>query len=109
MSITENQKVFSGELIEEDNEISLAQLCQFCDIQAEKIEELIDYGILEPSGKKGTHWCFHMNSIRRAQISIRLQEDLGVNLSGAALAIELLERIDTLEKRLKLARGSVTD
>jgi chaperone modulatory protein CbpM len=32
--------------------------------------------------------------------STRLQQDLGVNLPGVALALELLERIEQLERRL---------
>jgi chaperone modulatory protein CbpM len=33
--------------------------------------------------------------------AIRLQEDLGVNLPGAALALDLLERIEQLQRQLR--------
>jgi chaperone modulatory protein CbpM len=37
----------------------------------------------------------------RVQKAHRLQRDLGVNLPGIALALQLLERIDALEARLR--------
>ena len=50
---------------------------------------MVEQGVLEPSGKRGHHWCFPANSIRRTRIATRLQRDLGVNLAGAALALDL--------------------
>ena len=35
----------------------------------------------------------------------RLQRDLGLNLAGAALALELLEEIDALRARLQALGG----
>lgn len=61
----------------------------------------MEQGILEPSGRRGRHWCFPYASVRRTSVALRLQEDLGVNLAGAALALELLERIDKLNARLR--------
>jgi chaperone modulatory protein CbpM len=37
--------------------------------------------------------------IRRIQITLRLQQDLRVNLPGAALALELLEKLAALQGR----------
>jgi len=36
--------------------------------------------------------------LRRVKTAIHLQRDLGVNLAGAALALELLDRITELER-----------
>jgi chaperone modulatory protein CbpM len=36
------------------------------------------------------------------RIALRLQRELEVNLAGAALALELLERIDQLNARLRV-------
>ena len=44
-----------------------------------------------------------MTSVVRVQKAQRLQRDLGVNLPGTALALELLDRIDALEARLRAA------
>jgi len=100
MATSDQEPVFSGELLEEDNEFTLVQLCRICGVEAETVEALVEHGILEPLGKRGD-WCFRAASVKRMRIALRLQRDLDVNLPGAALALELLERIDALEARLR--------
>ena len=41
---------------------------------------------------------FTGRSLRRARTAVLLQRDLGVNVAGVALVIELLERIEVLER-----------
>jgi len=89
------------ELIDEETTFTLAELCRCCDVEAELIEGLVAHGILEPAGRHGRHWCFSAGSLRRTRITLHLQRDLGVNLAGAALALDLLERIDELDARLR--------
>jgi chaperone modulatory protein CbpM len=89
------------ELIDEQTTFTLADLCRTCAVEAEFIEALVEEGILEPSGKQGRHLCFTASCVRRTRITLHLQRDLGVNLSGAALALDLLERIEALERELR--------
>jgi len=89
------------ELIDEETTFTLAELCRCCAVEAELIEVLVEHGILEPAGRQGRHWCFPASSLRRTRIALHLQRDLGVNLAGAALALDLLERIDELDARLR--------
>ena len=65
---------------------------------------MVEHGILEPTGKRGGHWCFPASSMRRTRITLHLQRDLGVNLAGAALALDLLERIEEIDARLRAMR-----
>lgn len=98
-------QILSGELLDEGTEITLVQLCRSCAVRAETIEAMVEQGILEPSGKRGHHWCFPATSIKRIRIALQLQRDLDVNLAGAALALDLLERIEELDARLRGLRG----
>ena len=98
MSTHESSKI-NVELIDEETTFSIADLCRSCSIEAEFIEEMVEHGILEPTGQRGRHWTFPFNSLRRTRITVRLRRDLGVNLAGAALALELLERIEELDAR----------
>ena len=57
------------------------------------INQMVQEGVLEPVGGSREQWRFGVSSIRRVRTAVRLQRDLGVNLAGAALALELLDRI----------------
>ena len=91
----------NGQILDDETEITLVQLCRSCDVQGELIEAMVEQGILEPSSRRGSHWCFPSSSLRRARVTLHLQRDLGVNLAGAALALDLLDRIEELHARLR--------
>ena len=88
-----------SQLIDEAHEITLAELTRTCRVESEWVMELIEEGVLEPLQPGGPQWRFSATSIVRIHKARRLQNDLGVNLAGIALALQLLDRIDTLEAR----------
>lgn len=92
--------IISGCIIEDETRLTLRQLCDACAVRAEYIIELVDEGFIEPSGVEKSHWCFNGISIKRVQKAKRLQHDLGINLAGVALAMELIDEIDFLRSRL---------
>jgi chaperone modulatory protein CbpM len=94
-------ELLSGDLIGEDEDISLAQLCRACELSEEEIIQLVDQGIIDPLGPEPAEWRFISVSLRRVRITRNLQRDLGVNPPGAALALELLEEIEELRSRLQ--------
>ena len=94
------QQTLNGILIDDQTELSLNDLCKACSSSTEWIIELVEEGALEPLGYIQTEWRFSGNSLQRARTAMRLQRDLDINLSGIALALDLLEQIETLESRL---------
>ena len=98
---SEKTDMLSGELLEEEAEVSLAQLCQACGLSEEEIVKLVDEGIIDPVGHKPAVWRFHAVSLRRVRITRNLQQELGVNTPGAALALNLLEELEELRARLR--------
>jgi chaperone modulatory protein CbpM len=102
MTMTDSESnVLSGKLLEEDSDVTLAQLCEACAVQAEAIEAMMEEGIVAPTGGEVTTWRFTRTSVVRVRTVLRMQRDLEVNLAGAALALDLLERIEALQARLK--------
>jgi chaperone modulatory protein CbpM len=93
--------VLSGKLLEEDSEVTLAQLCEACAVRAQAIEAMMEEGIVAPTGGGVKTWRFTRSSVVRVRTVLRMQRDLEVNLAGAALALDLLERIEALQARLK--------
>ena len=99
----EYEAMIEGQLIDNGTEITLIQLCRSCAVESELVERLVAEGILEPTRQEGTMLYFPQSSMKRTQVVVRLRSDLGVNLAGAALALELLERIEELRARLRRA------
>ncbi|MBC8379409.1 MAG: MerR family transcriptional regulator, partial [Planctomycetes bacterium] len=51
-------------------------------------------------------WRFSGSSLVRVRSAQRLQRDLGVNLAGIALALDLIEELDNLRTQLEIMRQS---
>ena len=95
-----NDKILNGDLLDEETELSLSDLCRVCSSHAEWIIELVEEGVLEPIGHSRGQWRFAAASLQRARTAMRLQKDLEINLAGIALALDLLDEIEALRTRL---------
>jgi chaperone modulatory protein CbpM len=93
------------ELIDEESTVTVIELCRSCGIESEVVETLVAEGILEPEDPRAERPRFSATSLRRTRITVRLQRDLGVNLAGAAVALELLDQIEELRARLRALGG----
>ena len=93
-------KILDGILIDESTHISLGQLCRACSRHAEWVIELVEEGVLEPCGRSPEQWYFTDTALERALVAARLQRDLGLNLPGVALALDLLDEIHRLRAAL---------
>ncbi|MFA9550587.1 MAG: chaperone modulator CbpM [Hyphomicrobium sp.] len=98
---TEKPQTQSVQILEECEEITLVELSRICRVHTEWVVELIQEGVVEPLPAQGTQWRFSATSIVRVQKANRLQRDLGVNLAGTALVLDLLDKIEALEARLR--------
>ena len=96
-----NPDILTGEVWDEEKEISLPELCRTCQLPAERVTEYIEYGVIEPSSKHQTTLYFQVYCVKRIQRAQRLESDLGVNRAGAALALDLIDELNDLRKRLK--------
>jgi chaperone modulatory protein CbpM len=92
------EEILTGDVLDDGDLVSLADLCRSCTVETQTITTLVAEGILDPMGSDVDHWCFTVGSLRRVKTVIHLQRDLGVNLAGAALALDLLDRITELEQ-----------
>ena len=98
-------KLLSGEILEQEMGLSLADLCRACQMPAERVLELVEEGVIEPVGHDPARWRFHGVCVRRVRRVQRLEQDLGVNVAGAALVLDLLEELERLRERLRRFEG----
>ena len=92
---------FGTLIIDESTWCSLSEACSLCRVDDQHIQEMIREGVLSPSGSSAQEWRFGAQELKRIQIAVRLQRDLGVNLPGAALALDLLEELERLRNLTK--------
>lgn len=74
---------------------TLDEVCRACGARRSLVLEMVEQGIIEPGGP-GEEPEFHGEALVRAQVAARLIRDLGVNLPGAALAVDLLRQLGRL-------------
>lgn len=84
----------------------LEEVCRACGERRTVVIEMIEHGIIEPNNPMASAPAqaqrdeatleFHGESLVRAQVAARLMRDLGVNLPGAALAVDLLRQMGRL-------------
>ncbi len=96
-----NEKVLEGLLLDDECSLTLAELSRACAVHADWLLELVEEGILEPRGAGPMEWRFGAPELQRARVVRNLQRDLGVNLAGAALVVELLDELERLRARLR--------
>lgn len=96
-----SELLLTGHIVEEEIQLTLDDLCVACAVHAERIVELVEEGVLEPAVREPGSWRFGGSSLRRARVALRLQRDLEINLAGVALALELLDEIESLRARLR--------
>ena len=105
--MTVTTDIVSGRIVEEEIELTLDELCQACGVDAPWLMTLVEEGILDPQqtphpGVQQIEMQLRFSGlcVQRVRTVYRLQRDLGINLAGAALALDLLEEIDALKARM---------
>ncbi len=83
--------------------LQTADIARACGESESWVLELVQAAILETAQAPAASVQFDAQALFLAHRVRRLQRDLGVNLEGAALALQLLERIDRLEAQLRRA------
>ena len=89
--------VLEARVLGEGDWIGAAEVCQLCRIDLEVVREFAELGLVTSRQTQG-EWQVPAMALPRLRIVSRLMRDLGVNASGAVLALELLERIRQLER-----------
>ena len=93
-------QVFEAHVITEGDWIAVTEICQLCRIDPDAVRELGELGVVR-ARETQAGWQVSAAALPRLRIVGRLMRDLGVNVSGAALAVELIEAQRALERRLR--------
>lgn len=94
-------EITSGQVLTDSDWIAVTEICRVCRIDAGAVNELAELGLVSPRGREPAEWEFPATVLPRLRVVGRLMRDLGLNASGAALAVELLEVQRELERQIR--------
>lgn len=89
---------------DEHSLLTLEDLANAAGLHPELVEKFVGYGLIEPSARAGSHPLFSASSVERLWRIQRLRRDLGVNLAGVAVILEMRERIEDLKREVERLR-----
>jgi chaperone modulatory protein CbpM len=95
------KRVLTGVVLDERISFTLSELSSTCQVPAEIVVDMVQEGLLEPEGSSPGEWRFTGHALWRARTALRLQRDLGANLAGVALALDLLDELQELRRRVR--------
>lgn len=88
-------------VFDEELRIDIGELCRACEVNREELRAWIEEGAIEVSAFRGEGEWFVGTTVSRVRQAWRLQNDLGLNPAGTALALELLDEIRKLRVQLR--------
>ena len=88
--------------------LSLEEFCDICHVTSALLDDFVAYAIIHPPGESRAEWRFNLHELRRVQKALRLQRDLGINLAGAALVLDLLDELNEVRERLEVIEKHYT-
>jgi DNA-binding transcriptional MerR regulator len=81
--------------------IEVEVLARETGLHPDVVRRLVRLGLVERAGGTAQEPLFRRDAASRLARALRLRRDLGLNYAGAALASDLLARIDELEERMR--------
>jgi len=100
--MVQRQTSIEGVLLDEHTIVSITELTQVCGVDIEQVRLMVSEGVLQPTnGAQPEKWRFTGIEVRRARRALRLQRDLDLNLPGTALALELIDELEQLRRRVR--------
>lgn len=93
-----DQRSLSCEILDERVTLYAADLCRMFGVEESRIREWVEEGVLSTLTIDATELRFGAQAVRRTRIALRLERDLGINLPGVALALDLLEELEQLRR-----------
>jgi len=84
--------------------LTIERLARFTATHPDLIRRFLEWGLVTPVTEE-PELLFRDTAVPRVRRIMRLRGDLGVNLAGAGVVLELQDRIEALEKEIDKLRG----
>lgn len=90
-----------GVVLEESTLVPFVEVCQKYNIPEALLVEMLEQGLFSMQAQKQQ---LNPKDLQRLTCACRLHKDLGINLAGVALALDLLDEMNTMRQELDILR-----
>lgn len=98
------ETILTAVLVEDTTTFSFVEVCQKYHIPKELLREMIEQGFFDIQSSAEEQLSLDQQALRRMEAAFRLHRDLGINLPGVALALDLLEELEKMRSELDILR-----
>lgn len=81
--------------------VGWGQLVEMTSITPAGMAEIMELGWIDPVRTGSEEYLFRYRDVFRIKRMLRIMHDLDMNCSAASIVVDLIERIETLEKELE--------
>ena len=103
----DNQLILSGVLMDETTKISFVEVCQKCHISEDVLLDMIEHGLFHHDAQHLKNIQIDQKTLVRIQSACRLQHDLGINLPGVVLVLELLDELAQIQDEFDILQHHI--
>jgi DNA-binding transcriptional MerR regulator len=83
--------------------LTLEELSRLVDLHPEMVVRLVELGLVDPEVSE-PEWLFQDTVVPRVWKIRRLHRDLGINWAGIGVVLDLLDRLEGLEREIAWLR-----
>jgi len=88
----EDGDILRAQFLDDDDWLRIDEVCTRLSVERQWLVEMVELGALDPhGGLEPSAWEFPRRELPRVLAMTRLVADLGVNLTGAAIILDLVE------------------
>jgi MerR family transcriptional regulator/heat shock protein HspR len=77
--------------------LTLDVLASLAGVHPGLVRYFVEFGLLQPAHEADAAQFFEASDVLRLRTIVRLRDELGINLAGVAVVLELLDKIRALE------------
>jgi chaperone modulatory protein CbpM len=85
----------------QQSSLPMEELARVAGLNVGLVEQLVEYGVIEAAPGNASPILFPVASVDRLRCAERMRRELGVNLAGAAVIVEMRERLRSLRAELE--------
>lgn len=89
----------------ESEHLALDELALHADMHPELVERFVEFGLITPIERVGDRLFFDPSTVSRLRTIVRLRGNLGINLAGVSVILDLLDKLCAAQRENEALRN----